>query len=558
MIYTEAQIEAINDRSRLLVINSLAGTGKTTTIVQRIKKIILDDGVSPDRIMAITFTNKMGEELQEKLPELKWVGNFHKIALRLINKCRGEHTVLPENEWKDLVKDVEKRTFFKKNGIKLLAGYKDQNRLRYDEQYFIEEYRKFMSWNKLLTYDDIEIMLLDMLGKGEIKEKFRHFIVDEFQDTTEIEMDIVERFDHDYLTIVGDSSQNIYEWRGTRVENILEMAKKADKVIVLDESFRVPLRNLPVVNHILGKINLNTGPMKTFNKVGNTTIYTGRTSEDVIREIMPKLLSIFAPSEIAILCRYNQQVTKYSDIVKEMTPKVNAINARVGWNSKVGMKILMFIRFCLGDKNNYALNSLFRAIEIDDPMVIQKWLIDSNIAISNGDNKSIIEVAMEGDNTSKNLIKDLLTVSNNDSMTMTDKINHFYEAYVTDRVEASFYQIGDRVIFERIKEGIDNFIKKHGNDNRALYRWALTMDAQDFVDTDSNMNIMTYHVAKGLEFPVVIMPDIQDSIFPKNYANLQADYRLCYVGATRAKNLLYLIKTGESVFVDDFKEDKVV
>jgi len=261
-----------------------------------------------------------------------------------------------------------------------------------------------------------------------------------------------------------------------------------------------------------------------------------------------KILSIYQPKDVMILCRTNRQINDINNLLQEDVP-VDSVQSAFGWSSNIGSKILSFLRFCV-DKSNYTVERLIKSIRLDTKDVIVKWI---NEAVITG--KSLLDIISSDDATGGNALLDEVINISNKPIGITDKALLYYSAFVKPELANDVYNdaIAENCI-STIKFFEDNVSHSIGE----LLSWLITLNTQDMIGGDNKIKVMTYHTAKGLESEVVILPWIEDGIFPKNpdTDDLWAELRLFYVGITRTKSLLYIIKTGDSCFLRGYDGKK--
>jgi DNA helicase II / ATP-dependent DNA helicase PcrA len=550
---TKQQNMAVSCRKPRILVRSVAGSGKTTVIVSRIKSL-LDEGVDSNKILVLTFTNKMANELKNKLPMLRWVGNFHGIGLRMINITRAKNgqqslAAISGKEEEEIFKLIKKKVYWTAPDKSIRGMMTEHNNghkvfsAKFDV--FIKEYNRYFTRNGIVSFDNIEILWLKMLQDNDMNIIFEHVLVDEYQDTSITESKIVEALAPPNLYVTGDIAQNIYEWRGTCIDNIKNI--EADEIIEQNETFRVPLKLMPLVNGVLEGNDMGYDA-KVFSSVPGPSpvIKYMPVAEEVIAKEMKndikKLIMLYHPRDIMILCRTNRQIEYLSMELKDLP--INSIRSSYGWNTGIGNSIVSFLRFCV-DKGNYSVEKLLRTAKLEPEDVVVKWVNKSYI-----ENKQLIDVALNDEVNKGALIREILSLIDRD-IPIHRKVSIYYNSFIEPEYHSN---IGAETTFNNCLDAIKFYEDNYTHSIAELLSWIITLNTQDMINDDSDeIRIMTYHTAKGLESPVVMMPWIEDGTFPSrmNPESIWAEKRLFYVGITRTKSLLYLYVTGKSVFIKE-------
>lgn len=552
MKLTAEQNKAVSSNARRLLVASVAGSGKTTTLVARINYLI-SNGVSPEKILVLTFTNRMANELVEKLPMLHWVGNFHWLGLRLINESLisvREHTKRPvsESENREILLDIIKMISWKssmREATKIIHDFYEgiEPRLRLG-RVLIKKYTGYMKHHHLISFDMIEAMLLDRLIDNSITRSFTHILVDEFQDTTIREMKIIESMNPEFISVFGDVAQNIYEWRGTTIDNMLNF--NPDETVNITETFRVPKNQVSLANHVLSDNDFNMVVNMKSSKPGPFPMIIEIDREEMKDELilsLKKVLSIYEPKDVMVLCRTNQQISDINIMLEGAFP-VDAVQSAIGWNSQVGNMIMAFLRACI-DKTDYTIERLISSAKLFDKDISNKLINHSQI-----EGIPLLELIedMEDDGGATLLKQIMMIIEKKEPI--TKRVSAYYSAFIYPELSNNIYT---EMSFESCMKSIQIY-EETSHSVAGLITWLITLNTQDLISGDNSIKVLTYHTAKGLEAEAIILPWIEDGIFPRkpHSKDIFAEKRLFYVGITRAKSLLYILKTGNSIFLDEY------
>ncbi len=299
------QLEAVNelDHSSVVVIAG-AGSGKTTVITKRIAMLVNSHLAQPEDILAITFTNKAANEMKERLQNEMgpyasnmWIMTFHAFALRLI-RFNLEHISFLEKDF-NIIDDEDKKAILKqiikrrqltevmkvKSCMYAISAAKSQvsylkevkNIIDYDYVEVYNEYADYMVKNNAIDFDDILLIVNELLDVEKIRTyyaiKFRYIHVDEFQDTSKVQFEMLDKLKSkdNNIFIVGDVDQSIYGWRGAQIDNLLNVEKsfKNTKVIKLEQNYRSTKSIIGCANQLIeNNIDRIDKTLWTDNQVG--------------------------------------------------------------------------------------------------------------------------------------------------------------------------------------------------------------------------------------------------------------------------------------------------
>ncbi len=549
MNLTKQQQEAVDSNCPRIVVRAVAGGGKTTTIRKRVERLLIT--VKPSKIMLLTFTNNMAADLTSSMPDLEWVGTFHSVGLRLLHKYYNNHLkVISAMDNKNIIKEIQKKIIIKigeKDFNKYLKGYYttgDTGPRNF--KLFMTQYNRYLEAYNLVTFDMIEILWLKMLKDKQITDKIRdnfsHIIVDEFQDTSKIEMDIIEKTNISNVMVVGDAFQNIYQFRGTTIQNILDFG---GQVIETSQSFRIPKGQVNFINSIIkkNKIGYDMQMMSRKDGAGATIITT--IDDDVaklLNDLIKKYLMIYKPRDIMILCRTNREVENVKDILIDYP--VEAISSQAGWNNPIGGMLFNFISFCL-NSNNYHTERLIRGIQLESSSKIDTWVSETKYT-----DRDLVEIIMESDEFGQRLFEQIVMIASMDCP-IEERVEKYYNMIDKDYLFPNWeIRLRAEQSYDICIKHIKDIVRENGQDIGAMIDIILAANTQNMMSSMNTIKIMTVHTSKGLESPVVIVMNIRDGSFPirKKDTDPEEELRLFYVATTRNKNSLVVIKTGDSSY----------
>ncbi len=597
----KAQLDAVETLDGNLLILAGAGSGKTRVITYRIAYLI-EKGVLPSRILALTFTNKAAREMRERLEDLldkrdtfMWIGTFHSMCLRIlrsnIDKLNYEkdfviydtydqNVLVKECMKAEGISDKIKPSFFiskiseLKNTLKPI-DLNDEVKADKTMTQIVKVYQRYQSRlfsNNALDFDDIILCTIRLLQEfSEVRdfyqEKFLHVLVDEYQDTNYPQYVLIKLLSGKYhnLCVVGDDDQSIYTWRGADIRNILEFEKdqKDTKVIKLEQNYRSTETILnaahDVIAHNIGRMDKK---LWTKNGKGEAVCIKKLYSEKdegiwVAKEIAGLIRNQgYCANDIAVLYRANAQSRAIEDAF---------VLNDVGYRVYGGMKF--YDRREIKD-----LLSYLRVISNTGDNVSLKRII--NVPKRGIGAKTIEKLEEYAEHTGKSIYEYLLQEPLTEISTkQRATLKHFIEMMETFRSMTLLLPLDELIVnvlnntgyvaelkaemteeannrLENLNEFLsvakDFYENKEAEEGLSdfLANISLVTD-QEEEDGEGKISLMTLHSAKGLEFEVVFMVGMEDGIFPVagavyNEMQLEEERRLCYVGMTRAKQLLYL------------------
>ena len=602
----ERQKEAAMCTEGPLLILAGAGSGKTATMTHRIAYLI-EKGISPYKILAVTFTNKAAAEMRQRVERLTgvcpgmWILTFHSMGLRILREnyeAAGyeknfvvydtvDQKALLKNILKDLNVDPKE---YPVNYIGAIIS-KEKEADRSPQEYLEEEgenfkskiiysvYREYQSRlrkNNAMDFDDLLRNTLHLLRDypdilGEYQRRFLYIMVDEYQDTNHIQYEIIKMLAAAScnLCVVGDDDQCIYQWRGADIRNILDFEKdfKEARVIKLEQNYR-SCGNILSAAHSVIRNNKGRKAKKlwTEQEDGHKIVYT-RCDNDkeeasyVARQIQLMEGPYRSFDDFAVLYRTNAQSRLFEDAFRRQMIPYQVLSGFSFYERKETKDMISYMRLVVNPKDDMAFLRIInepkrgigpKSIEklkvlaevqgksmmevISDPEVAAGLPAKAGVSVMNM--AQVIELCREErDNLRISDIYDLLLVRTGYLKSLEDQNTIEAEGRIENLMDFKSF-IYD---FEKEKEAqgeeatLEEFLEKIATDG----------DADKYQSESGKVTLMTLHSAKGLEFPVVFMPGMEDGLFPGHRAmdseeKMEEERRLCYVGMTRAKERLFL------------------
>ncbi len=570
------QRKAVKHTEGPLLIMAGAGSGKTRVLTHRIAYLLVEKGVAPWNILAITFTNKAAREMQSRVASITgpaaesiWISTFHSMCVRILRRdsdrigINRNFTILDATDQLSVIKqalkdlNLDSKKFdarsilgtisSAKNELKTAADFQKTAQGIYEEVAadVYEVYEKQLRKNHALDFDDLIMSTIKLFQRvPEVLEhyqrKFQYIHVDEYQDTNRAQYVLVNLLAERYrnLCVVGDSDQSIYRWRGADIVNILSFEQDyADtEVILLEQNYRSTKRILQAANEVIQN-NTSRKPKNlwTDNSEGANLHYYQADSEHtesyfIVGKIKEMLQEKRKPSDIAILYRTNAQ----SRVIEEALVKSNISYTIVGgtkfYDRKEIKDILAYLRLIANPDDDISLSRIInvprRGIGAStlDKIVQHAAIHDLSIMEALG------EVELMG--LSARFVNALTEFR--DQVLNWSKMQEYLS--VTELTEEVLEKTGYKEALEKEKsiesqsrlENLEEFLSvtqefEKQNEDKSLIAFltdlALIADIDKMDDDEKDKKkdgvvLMTLHSAKGLEFPVVFLMGLEEGIFP--------------------------------------------
>ncbi len=602
------QRDAVSHSHGPLLILAGAGSGKTTVLVSRTGRLISDKLTVPERVCVLTFTNKAAQELKvrvaRKLGETAggvWAGTFHGFGLQFL-KTYHEAAGLPRRfgvidqsdslaVLKDLMKDHKS---FEKEGyavekvmqkIALLRETGRESALDTSPEssmaiLLAPKYIKRLRNLGVVDFEELLLRPLKLMKENEeirraLQAKFDFVMVDEFQDTNATQMLFVDELtaSHRNIAVVGDDDQSIYGWRGAQIRNILDFPKryKNCQVIRLERNYRSTAKILNLANAIIA--TNKDRHTKVLKAASNTEgdlpeLFTYANEEAEVDAIVHELLTFqkrgYSWKDIAVLYRSNAQGGLMEGGLRRAGIPYRITGGTALFDRKEAKDVLAYIRCALhpneiafrrvlnlpprgiGDKTIEAIEEYNRTKNMEFHARARMW------AQANPHEKSaeaILEFFRFLDEFRDRLVHDARDAEEVLQAEL-DRLGYrklVYDSFKDAKAAESRWLVV--VIVGRILSGM---FGRHGRSLATLEKFADAMELRDREDDEdeaaaNQVQMMTLHACKGLEFPLVFLLGLEEDLLPhaKLGQDVDEERRLFYVGVTRAKKHLILTRVRE-------------
>ncbi|HEC2158507.1 DNA helicase PcrA [Staphylococcus delphini] len=599
------QSEAVRTTEGPLLIMAGAGSGKTRVLTHRIAYLLDEKDVSPYNILAITFTNKAAKEMKERVQalvgeeaEVIWMSTFHSMCVRILRRdadrigIERNFTIIDPTDQKSVIKDVLKRENIdpKKYEPRIFIG--EISKLKNDlltpakaeaeaHDFYsrmvatvYKGYQQQLVRNQALDFDDLIMTTIRLFERVPdvldfYQNKFQYIHVDEYQDTNTAQYTLVNMLAQKFknLCVVGDSDQSIYGWRGANIHNILSFENDYPnaRTIFLEQNYRSTKTILQAANEVI-RHNTERKPkgLWTANQQGEKIHYYEAMSERdeteyVVREIFKQQKKGKRYKDMAVLYRTNAQ----SRVLEETFLKSNIPYVMVGgqkfYDRKEIKDLLSYLRLIANSADDISLQRIInvpkRGIGPSSVEKIATYAAEHELTMFDalaevdfiGLSKKVTQAAAEFYQLMSNLMQE----------------QEFLE--VSEIVDEVLEKSGYREMLEREQsiesrsrlENIDEFMsvpvdyeKNTPLEEQSLINFLTDLSLVADVDEanlEDGVTLMTMHSAKGLEFPIVFIIGMEESIFPhiraiqsENDHEMEEERRISYVAITRAEEELYL------------------
>ena len=597
------QLTAVNcDEGNKLVLAG-AGSGKTRVLTYRVAKLIKDFNVRPSDILALTFTNKASREMKERIESLLrissqglWFGTFHGICRRILKihwkeaELSERFTILDSQDQLRLVKRIVKTNnldekLYDAKSIQSFINRKKDNGTRSnqtsekdDEVYILvyKEYESILKQTFSVDFADLILKTYELLLKHEnilsyYVKRFKHIMVDEFQDTNLLQFKLLKLLNNNTgsMYAVGDDDQSIYGWRGALSKNIKNFTDQFIDVEIfkLEQNYRSTDKILKVANSLIthNKNRLGKELWTNTSRGEQVKIFEAYNNDEESSFIVDKIRMLvrdgYKKSEIAILYRNNFLSRRLEEELNGRgIPYIIYGGFRFFERAEI-KDMIAYLRIVVNPDDDAAfertINNPPRGIGQKTIDIIRSLAKESNLSLwktiklfQDKESKDITTRVRTSLLNYIGIIEDIASDINDLSL---DEI--LIRIYKDSKLKTYFSeQKGEESISkqENIEElfvTAENFIRNNIDsenivdeflDNAALEAG----DYQSKLDEDP-VQLMTIHSAKGLEFPVVFLTGLEEGIFPNENRKsgndfLEEERRLCYVAITRAMKLLYI------------------
>ncbi|MEA2704815.1 MAG: ATP-dependent helicase UvrD/PcrA [Actinomycetota bacterium] len=604
------QREAVTHPGGPLLIVAGAGSGKTRVLTSRIGWLIKDQGVSPFEIMAITFTNKAADEMKRRVGALvgpvaqkMWVSTFHSACVRMLRRgaarlgYSSSFTIYDQADAERLTSyvlrdlNIDPKRFpprtvhavisAAKNELVSVDAYHDRARSIYEKRIaeVYREYQKRLADANAMDFDDLLTKAVELLrvAPDELayyQERFKHILVDEFQDTNRAQNELVKLLAgrHRNILVVGDGDQSVYKFRGADIRNILEFENSFPDatLIVLEQNYRSSQTILDAANSVIAN-NLMRKPKALWTEqVGGELIqrYFAEDEADEAEWVGREMHRLHESdgwrwSDMAVFYRTNAQSRVLEEhLVRHKIP-YRVIGGTRFYERREVKDVLAYLRAVVNPSDEVSLRRIVNVPKrgVGDTSVarLEAWASSSGRplvdALAKADEAGVSGRALAGIRDLTGLLQDLRDTEMGPAATLERVLavtGYAAELQSERSIEADgrLENLAELVGFARQFEEEADAEDRPSGISEFLETVSLVADpgglnAGEIDPDESSVVLMTLHTAKGLEFDGVFLIGLEDGVFPHLRSlgepdELEEERRLCYVGITRARRRLYL------------------
>jgi DNA helicase-2/ATP-dependent DNA helicase PcrA len=612
------QREAVLNGDGPLLIVAGPGSGKTRVVTTRIAKLMLDRGVAPWEILAITFTNKAAKEMRERVERLvpagdggaPWIGTFHSMCARILRReidaldgYTRDFSIRDTGDRNGLIKSIVKELGYdpkrfrapviggwissrknnrgREDGLQLSDGSMDE-----DVYHAVErKYRERMQQQNALDFDDLLLKVLDLFDnhpgvRDGYARRFRHVLVDEYQDTNRVQYLLVRHFAsfHQNLTVCGDPDQSIYAWRGADIRNILDFEQDfpSAKIVRLEQNYRSTARILDAANVVIANNQARKEKdLFTDGEQGEQiAVIECGDENDEAREIAAQVRSHVARGgrygDCAVLYRAGFLQRAIETALRHDSVPYQVVAGLEFYQRKEIKDVVAYLRLALNPADDVAfvrvVNTPSRGVGDTSLARLASFAADRGLSLTAALQDPLALEAIRGRAKKglaafAELMEELAPARELDAAVALDVV---LEAIDVDRwlaeLDDGTSTVDRAANVEELRAFAADYDSRQpdGKLRGMLEEVALVADTDAYEGDEDRVKLMTLHACKGLEFPFVVIAGAEDELLPHERAvdeaeepdtAIEEERRLFYVGITRAmKRLLITYTTFRSFY----------
>jgi DNA helicase-2/ATP-dependent DNA helicase PcrA len=602
----DAQRDAVSAPETSALILAGAGSGKTRVLVHRVAWLMQVEGVSPFGILAVTFTNKAAGEMRERVQSMlktpvggMWIGTFHGIAHRLLRMHAQElglpdaFQVLDSDDQFRMIKrllkamDVDDSRWPPRQVQWFINAQKDEGRRAahiapssdHFEQKMLEiyaEYERACQRSGLVDFAELLLRAHELLRdndevRAHYQQRFKHVLVDEFQDTNTIQYAWLRLLtqEAENLYVVGDDDQSIYGWRGAKIENIHRFQKDytGHKIVRLEQNYRSTSTILKAANALITNNDGRMGKeLWTDGEEGELiSLYAGYNDQDEARFVVDRIKDWAsngnARAEAAILYRSNAQSRLFEEYLMSAGVPYRVYGGHRFFERMEIKNALAYMQLATHHENDAAferiVNTPTRGLGTRTLDIIRQQARANEISLWQAANKLCEGLELSGRALNalsgflsliRQINSDLTSIPLYEQVEQVISRSGLIEHHKKEKGEKGEARVEN--LEELVNAARQFSYEADEEENLSELDSFLAHAALEAGDAQGDkfedcVQLMTLHSAKGLEFPLVFLTGMEEGLFPSqrsvdDVSKLEEERRLAYVGITRAKQQLYL------------------
>jgi len=607
---TDPQAEAVKQIDGPVLILAGAGSGKTKVLTHRVVNIFLTKKIAFDQVLCMTFTNKAAREMEHRIFQLlseqnkivhepMWISTFHSICNRLLRDhsellgYRKTFTIYDDSDQLSLIKKIVQgmnlndkiyppKAFKSRINQAKMQGLTSQSihksRGFYMDEKSIEVFENYeatMKLNHAMDFDDLLLKTYQLFIEHKnilelYQEKFKYIMVDEYQDTNHVQYKLIKVLASKYrnICVVGDEDQSIYSWRGADINNILDFEKDfgETKVIKLEQNFR-STKNIVAAASAVIKKNTQRKDKTLFTEKPDGELISAREENNeydeakfVVKKIAESLSSGSTQlTDIAVFYRTNAQSRVLEEQLRQNSIPYKLVGGIRFYDRAEVKDLVAYLKVIVNPSDDIAfkriINTPARGIGKTTIDTLEEKSLKERITMWEAAARAVEQRLFHAGTTSKlrnflELMSELTSLQGTLTPldlyhTIVDKTEYVQRLKAEDTIEAQ-----SRIEnLEELSNALSQFIKDQPTATVSdfLEKMSLDTSGNDKNEHQPAVTLMTLHVSKGLEFPLVFIVGMEENLFPSRKSSdedeelsLEEERRLAYVGFTRAREKLYL------------------
>ena len=598
----ERQKDAVFHTDGPLLILAGAGSGKTRVLMYKIAYLVGQGLASPNEILAVTFTNKAAKEMKDRIASMlqgknfPWIGTFHSFCakvLRMNMSLSGvgrNFVIYDESDKKTVIKEVlrnlglDDKTASPEKMSSTISRMKNQlkspsdcdiatfeGKLLYN---IYSAYQTKLASYGALDFDDLLVKTYELLSEeGDFAEKmnfrFKYILVDEYQDINYAQYMLIKRLAQNRrnITVVGDDDQSIYRFRGADMSILLKFEEDYydAKIVKLEQNYRSTKTILSAANALM-EHNTVRKEKKLWTqgvdgeKISLHRAVDGRAEARFVIKKIRELIALhsYTYKDFVVIYRTNAQSRLFEEVCIQEGIPYNLVGSLKFYDRKEIKDLLAYLRLVTDTRDNISFKRIInvppRGIGASNLTKIDDIASQNKISMFNAcklyiDSKEISPKVKAG------LEHFVTTLEKAVEMTQTTKISDIVD-FIIDSVAFREYLLTPSKNAEGVarEENLNEFINvvnefqdisEAPSLSEFLSHIALISDIDLWESSEGRVNLMTFHLTKGLEFPVVFLTGLEEKFLPHFMSSndnkaVEEERRLLYVGITRAKKKLFL------------------
>lgn len=623
----EKQKEAVTSVEGALLIIAGAGSGKTRVITHRIA-YMLQKGILQSNILSLTFTNKAAKEMDERITDLLGnkcvnltISTFHAFGVKILREhidllgWRGNFSIYDEIDKNDLIKECAKDIHLSEDNLdiykigNLFSNIKMERKKWQDDELIYEklykEYQERLKLFNAVDFDDLIILPIKLFNEyenvlKEYKNKYKYIMIDEFQDTSMQQYNLIKMIADKNICVVGDDDQSIYSWRGANFENIQRFEKDFPHLveIKLEQNYRSTGTILAAANKVISH-NINRKEKALWSSKGSGLPIEFYMPENEIEEadFIAEMIETYKRdedlkySDFGILIRTNSLIRNIEESLLESNIPYRITGGISFFQRKEVKDIISYLRVVTNPDDDVNLLRIINTPSRGIGKITMKAISDTATEKKYSVWKSILYLIGK-DSLKQRATEDLeefVAFINkhrtkllkgkgiaNKVKIMIDELKYieYLEKEFQKNEKLGKFKVHN---IETFLQSIERWEMNPYNEKSSIYDYLnrITLLTRDDDESSGKVALMTIHAAKGLEFPIVFIAGVEEGLLPhersieENAENIEEERRLFYVAVTRARQKLFITscktrrKLGgkkeckPSIFIEEIPKDLI-